>query len=140
MKKILVCLIGAASALAFAGTEFKNVPEPMHKPLSNHSLKTAQLDQGVLRVQVDKPVLTELVYASFIFNGICAEKWRNPARFASLALTRVEVLDASATHGFAFDARGDVCDEMGIMGKNVRTLINAHTVPCNASACQQQHP
>lgn len=140
MKKILVLLISAASALAFAGTEFKNVPEPLHKSLGNHGLKSAQLDKGVLRVQMDKPVVTELMYATFIYNGICAEQWRNPSRFATLALTRVEVLDASATHGFAFDAREDICVEMGQMGKNFRTLINARTVVCNAGACQQQHP
>lgn len=135
IKKWLALLLGAASTLACAGVEFKNVPEPMHKPLSNHGLKTAQLDKGVLRLQLNKPVVSELVYAGFIYNGICAEQWRNPERFATLALTRVELLDASANQGFAFDARGNICEEMGHMGQNYKTLIGTRTVACNAGVC-----
>ncbi|WP_027995220.1 hypothetical protein [Simplicispira psychrophila] len=138
MKKWLALLISAASTLAIAGVEFKNVPEPMHKPLSNHGLKSAQLDNGVLRVQINKPVVNELVYSNFIVHGICAEQWRNPARFATLGLTRVEALDASGTQGFAFDARGGICEQMGVMGQNVRTLINQRSVVCNAGVCPPQ--
>ncbi|MDD2712122.1 MAG: hypothetical protein PHU77_04310 [Simplicispira sp.] len=138
MKRLLVLLIGAASALACTAMEFKNVPAPMHKPLSNHGLKAAQLDNGVLRLQMDKPVVTELMYSSFIFNGICAEQWRNPERFATLALTRVELLDASAGQGFAFDARGDVCVQMGEMGKNFKAFIAERTVACTGGVCPQK--
>lgn len=135
MKKWLALLICAASTLAFAGVEFKNVPETWHKSLSNHSLKTAQLDKGVLRLQMNKPAVTELVYSGFIYNGICAEQWRNPERFATLALTRVELLDNSGAQGFAFDARGNICEEMGQMGKNYKTMIGERSVACNAGVC-----
>ena len=142
MKKILVCLLGATCALAFAETQFKNVPEPMHKPLNNHGLKTAQLDQGVLRLQTNKPAVSELAYASFIYHGICAEQWRNPERFATLSLKRVELLDAAGAQGFAFDANsgvsGDVCTQMRLMGQNYRTLIQQHTVQCSAGVCPQR--
>ena len=138
MKKWLALLISAASTLAFAGVEFKNVPESMHKPLSNHKLKTAALDKGVLRLQMDKPVLSELVYSNFIVHGICAEQWRHPERFATLELTRVELLDASASQGFAFDARGGICEQMGRTAQNVKTLIDQRTVVCNAGACPAQ--
>lgn len=139
MKKWLVLCASAACTLAFAETQFTNVPEPMHKPLNNHGLKSAQLDsKGLLRVQMNKPVLSKLAYANFIFNGICAEQWRNPQRFATLALTRVEVLDAAAAEGFAFDATGDVCVQMGKMGKNFSALIAEHTVSCKAGVCPQR--
>ena len=139
MKKWLALCAGAAGSLAFAGVQFTNVPEAMHKSLGNHSLTTAQLDsQGVLRVQMNKPVLSELVYATFIYNGICAEQWRNAERFAALALTRVEVFDATAAQGFAFDARGDICVRMGEMGQNYRTLISQRSVACSAGVCPQQ--
>lgn len=135
MKKLLVLLMGAASALACAAMEFKNVPEPWHKPLSHHSLKSAQLDNGVLRLQLDKPEVTELVYSTFIFHGICAEQWRTPERYAALGLTRVELLDAAGAKGFAFDARGDACEQMGQMGKNFRTFIRERTVVCQGGTC-----
>ena len=140
MKKWLAFLISAASTLAFAGVEFKNVPEPMHKPFSNHKLKTVELDKGgLLRVQMDKPAVSELVYSNFIIHGICATKWRNPERFATLDLTRVELLDANATEGFAFDARGDVCVQMGQLGKKFGAFIAQRTVPCEAGVCPK-HP
>jgi len=136
MKKWLALCASAACTLALAGVQFTNVPPALHKSLGNHSLQAAQLDgQGVLRVRMHKPVVSELVYATFIYNGICAEQWRQPEHFAALALTRVEVFDASAAEGFAFDARGDICVQMGQMGKNYRTLIGQRSVACSAGRC-----
>lgn len=136
MKKLLALLIGAASTLAIAAApEFKNVPAPLQKSLSHHGLKTAQLDNGVLRLQMDKPEVSELVYTTFIYHGICAEQWRSPERFTGVTLNRVELLNTNATQGYAFDVRGDVCVQMGQMGKNYRTFINQYTVKCEGGAC-----
>lgn len=138
MNKWIALCASAACTLVFAEVQFTNVPEPMHKPLKNHNLKSAQLDsKGVLRVQINKPVVSELAYSTFIFNGICAEQWRNPARFATLALMRVEVFNAAAAQGFAFNATGDICTQMGHMGKNIHALIAERTVSCTAGACAQ---
>ena len=46
--------------------------------------------------------------------------------------------DASAAQGFAFDARGDICEQMGRTGQNVKTLVDQRTVACNAGACPAQ--
>jgi len=137
MKKLLALLIGAASTLALAGTatEFKNVPAPLQKSLVHHGLKTAQLDNGVLRLQMDKPEISELVYTTFIYHGFCAEQWRSPERFTGVQLARVELLNTNNTQGYAFDVRGDVCEQMGQLGKNFRTFIGQYTVKCSAGAC-----
>lgn len=135
MKTLLALLIATTSTLAAAAPEFTNVPAPLQKSLSHHGLKSAQLDQGVLRLQMDKPEISELVYATFIYHGICAEQWRSPERFTGVALNRVELLNTTRTQGFAFDARGDVCVQMGQLGKNFRSFIDQHTVKCTAGAC-----
>ena len=135
MKKLLALLIGAASTLALAAPEFKNVPAPLQKSLAHHGLKTAQLDNGVLRLQMDKPEISELVYSTFIYHGFCAEQWRSPERFNGVPLSRVELLNTNSTQGYAFEVRGDVCVQMGQMGKNYRTLISQHTVKCEGGAC-----
>jgi len=135
MKTLLALLIVSASTLAEAAPEFKNVPAPLQKSLSHHGLKSAELDQGVLRLRMDKPDISELVYATFVYHGICAEQWRSPERFVGVNLARVELLNTNATQGYAFDARGDVCVQMGQMGKNYRTLINQHTARCEGGAC-----
>jgi len=135
MKTLLALLIVSASTLAEAAPEFKNVPAPLQKSLSHHGLKSAELDQGMLRLRMDKPEISELVYATFVYHGICAEQWRSPERFVGVNLARVELLNTNATQGYAFDARGDVCVQMGQMGKNYRTLINQHTARCEGGAC-----
>ena len=135
MKKMLALLLAAASTLAFANTEFKNVPVPLQKALQGNSLKTAQLESGVLRMQTSKPVVSELVYATFVFHNICGEQWMNPQQFVQFGLKRVELLNADGSQGFAFDARGDVCEQMGQLGKNFRTFIGQYTVKCTAGAC-----
>ena len=135
MKRLLALLCGAASTLALAAPEFSNVPAPLQKSLAHHGLKTAQLDNSVLRLRMDKPEVTELVYATFIYHGFCAEQWRSPERFAGVPLSRVELLNTNSTQGYAFEVRGDVCVQMGQMGKNYRTLISQHTVKCEGGTC-----
>ena len=135
MKRLLALLCGAASTLALAAPEFSNVPAPLQKSLAHHGLKTAQLDNSVLRLRMDKPEVTELVYATFIYHGFCAEQWRSPERFAGLTLTRVELLNTSGTQGYAFNVRGNVCEQMGQMGKNFRSFIAQRTVSCDAGTC-----
>lgn len=138
MKKLLALLIGAASTLAIAAPEFKSVPAPLQKSLSHHGLQTAQLDNGVLRLQMDKPEITELVYSTFIYHGFCAEQWRSPDRFTGVQINRVVLLNATGAQGYAFDVRGNVCAQMGELGKNFRTLIGQYTVKCEAGACPQR--
>ena len=55
------------------------------------------------------------------------DQWRHPAQFAEYGLQRVEMLNADASQGFAFDASGDVCERMGKMGQKYRELINPRT-------------
>jgi len=140
MKKLLALLVGAACTLAHADVEFKNVPAPLQKSLMHHGLKSAQLDNGVLRLQMDKPEISELVYTTFVYHGVCAEQWRSPERFTNVTLNRVELLNTNANQGYAFDARGDVCVQMGQMGKNYRTFINQYTVKCDGGTCPAQRP
>ena len=47
----------------------------------------------------------------------------------------MELLNATGTQGYAFDARGDVCEQMGQLGKNFRTFINQRTVKCEGGNC-----
>lgn len=139
MKKVLALLFGALCTLAMAETDFKNVPPHLQKALRGNALKVAHLNNhGLMRLEMDKPEVTELVYGTFIFHYICADQWHNPAEFAKLGLTRVELVNANGSQGFAFDARGDVCEQMGQLGKNFRTFIAQRTVPCDTASCPRR--
>lgn len=138
MKATLALLMAAVSTFAMANTEFTDVPAPLQKALHGNALKTAKLGNGVLQLQTVKPEVSELVYATFIFHNICGEQWMNPQQFAGFGLKRVELLNANGSQGFAFDARGDVCQEMGKLGKNFRSFIAQYTVKCEKGGCPQR--
>jgi hypothetical protein len=138
MKYIVALLACAASTLALADSEFKNVPPLLHKSIQHGGVTAAQFDGGVLRAQLNKAEVTELVYQTFVFHNICAREWYEPQQFASLGLARVELLNAKGDQGFAFDTRGNVCTEMGRLGKNFRTFISQYTVACTAGGCPPQ--
>ena len=138
MKKLFALLACTACTLAAADTAFTNVPPTLQKALHGSAIQSARLDAGVLRLQMDKPQVTELVYATFVFHSICAPQWRQPQAFAQAGLARVELLNADASQGYAFDARGDVCARMGQMGQNYRGLITQHTSACTAQSCPPQ--
>jgi hypothetical protein len=127
--------MGCLAMVAYAGTELKNVPEPLRKSLGSHGTKSATMEGGTLRVVLDKAALTELTYYTFIYHNICADQWRAPEPFAKMGLKRVEVLDAASAAGFAFDGDAATCADMGQMGKNYRTFISQRTTPCTAGRC-----
>ena len=139
MKKMLALLLSAVCTLAVAETDLNHLPAPLNKSLRGNAIKSAQLDNGVLRLQMDKPAVSELVYSTFVFHNICAEQWHHPDQFAKLALAKVELLNASGQQGYAFDARGDVCVQMGQLGKKFGAFIAQRTVPCEAGVCPK-HP
>lgn len=138
MKYLVALLACAASTLALADTEFKNVPPLLHKSIQHGGVTAAQFDGGVLRARLNKGEVSELVYGTFIFHNICAKQWHEPQQFASLGLARVELLNAKGDQGFAFDARGEVCAEMGKLGKNFRTFIGQYSVACTGGSCPPQ--
>lgn len=138
MKLLLTLLIAVACPLAGASTEFKNVSPPLQKMLHGNALKTAHLEDGVLRLHSSKPEVSEIFYNTFVFHNICAEQWVNPQQFAQFGLKRVELLNVDGSQGFAFDVRGDVCTQMGQLGKNFRSFIAQYTVKCSAGTCPQR--
>lgn len=138
MKHLIALLACAASTLALADTEYKNVPSLLHKSIQAGGVRVAQYDGGVLRARLGKNEVSELTYSGFIFHNVCAKEWFEPQQFAQLGLSRVELLNAAGNQGFAFDARGDVCTEMGKLGKNFRSFIAQYTVACTAEGCPPQ--
>ena len=139
LNLLLALLLSAVCTLAVAETDLNHLPAPLNKSLRGNAIKSAQLDNGVLRLQMDKPAVSELVYSTFVFHNICAEQWHHPDQFAKLALAKVELLNASGQQGYAFDARGDVCVQMGQLGKKFGAFIAQRTVPCEAGVCPK-HP
>lgn len=139
MKHILALLACAASMPALADAEPRNnMPPLLQKSVKGGGITAARFDAGVLRAQLNKPEVTELMYGTFIFHNICAQQWYEPAQFAAVGLTRVELFNAEGAQGFAFDARGDTCAEMGRLGKNFRSFIAQYTVACTAGSCPPQ--
>lgn len=130
---------GLAALVLWAGNamavEYSNVDASLQKALGHTSLKAAHMNNGVLRVQLAKPDVSELTYYTYVYHDICAHQWRQPEVFAQWKLQRVEVFNDSAAQGFAFDARGSVCADMGQMGKNYRTFMQQRTQVCQAGTC-----
>lgn len=147
LKKVLgaaciavATMIATTSASIAADLEYHNIPKDMEKPLLGNALSKAQINQpGVLRLTMDKPTISELEYTNFVFQGFCAEQWRNPERFAAWSITKVELLNSSEQDGFAFDSTGDICAELGHSGQSgqsYREKIAQRTTNCTAGNCQ----
>lgn len=136
---LLTMALACAMVGASATTPFAGVPEPLGSYLGLHQVKTATWKEGVLRVQLQKAELSELVYYTFIYHGVCAEQWHKPAAFDKMGLVRVEVLDAAGAQGFAFDGDAATCAEMGNMGKKFGLFIGERTRKCAAGICAKRN-
>jgi hypothetical protein len=131
----LTMALACATFGASAATPIAGVPEPLGSSLGMHQVKDASWKNGVLRVQLQKAEISELVYYTFIYHGICAEQWHKPAAFNQMGLVRTEVFGATGVNGFAFDGDAAVCAEMGNMGKKFGKFIGERTTRCEAGQC-----
>lgn len=131
----LSMVLACATAGASAATTFAGVPEPLGSTLGMHQVKAASWKNGVLRVQLQKNEVSELVYYTFVYHGVCSEQWHKPEAFNKMGLVRAEVLDATGAKGFAFDGDAAVCAEMGNMGKKFGNFIGERTSKCEAGQC-----
>src|SRR5574344_1489716 len=114
MKKLLACLLASICTLASAELVVKNLPPSLERPLQGNGLLAAEMDaQGVLHLRSKKATISELDYNNFVMHGLCSEQWRDPARFASWNLGKVELLAVDGQQGYVFDASGDVCEQLG---------------------------
>ena len=114
MKKLLACLLAGICTLASAELVVKNLPPSLERPLQGNGLLAAEMDaQGVLHLRSKKATISELDYNNFVMHGLCSEQWRDPARFASWNLGKVELLAVDGQQGYVFDASGDVCEQLG---------------------------
>jgi len=132
-------VLACATAGASAATSFAGVPVPLGSFLGMHQVKEASWKNGVLRVQLQKAEVSELVYYTFIYHGVCSEQWHKPEAFNKMGLARVEVLDAAGAKGFAFDGDAAVCAEMGSMGKKFGDFIGGRSSRCEAGACAKRN-
>ena len=108
----LSLVLASATFAASAATPFAGVPEPLGSSLGMHQVKEASWKNGVLRVQLQKSEVSELVYYTFVYHGVCSEQWHKPEAFNKMGLVRAEVFDAAGAKGFAFDGDAAVCAEM----------------------------
>jgi len=141
MKKWMAFLLAGVCSVAMADLTFKNIPESLQRPLLGNALASAEMDaQGVLHLRSNKPVISELEYNNFVMHGLCSEQWRNPARFAAWNLSIVELWAADGQQGYAFDASGDVCEQLGKFGQpgqNYRKRVAERTTVCQQGQCRK---
>lgn len=141
MKKLLACLLVGVCTFASADLTFKNIPPSLERPLKGNGLAAAEMDaQGVLRLRSNKAAITELDYNNFVMHGLCSEQWRDPARFASWHLGTVQLLAVDGQQGYAFDASGDVCEQLGRFGQpgqNYRKRVAERTTVCQQGQCSK---
>ena len=139
MKKRLACLLAGICTLASAELVVKNLPPSLERPLQGNGLLAAEMDaQGVLHLRSKKATISELDYNNFVMHGLCSEQWRDPARFASWNLGKGELLAVDGQQGYAFDASGDVCEQLGRFGQpgqNYRKRVAERTTVCQQGQC-----
>ena len=139
MKKRLACLLAGICTLASAELVVKNLPPSLERPLQGNGLLAAEMDaQGVLHLRSKKATISELDYNNFVMHGLCSEQWRDPARFASWNLGKVELLAVDGQQGYAFDASGDVCEQLGRCGQpgqNFRKRVAERPPGCQQGQC-----
>lgn len=134
-SKLLVSACVFLAGGVSAATAFTEVDLSLQKALASSHLQSAQMKDGNLRVVLNKAPVSELAYATFVYHDICAHQWRQPALFAQWKITRVEVLELGGQQGYAFDARGSACADMGELGKNFRSFILQRSKTCSAGVC-----
>lgn len=118
-----------------------NIPEKLAKNMELIKPKSMSLSDGVLRIVLDKPIVTQEVYKSVLSYGACYSLWKDEKNgWGKSKIQRIEVMNRSEGSGFALiDARKS-CEKLGnLPEEKAAEYRNKHTWVCVASSpCRER--
>lgn len=132
MKPIFCALIFVTgSALAV------EVPSELQRNLKAYATKSIELKGDVLRVTMDKPVVTHEMYRMIVVGGVCGSLWTGKGGWGTTKIERAEVLNNLGAQGFAMTDLKSACDAIGTAkGDEYKPLVQRNTVTCVVGECR----
>lgn len=145
MLPVFTASVAGALALYAAIAKGSTLPQDLQKSLKPYAIKDASLQTGVLKVVMDRPVVTWTMYYNIVTWAACAPLWESKAKaWGGGDIKRIEVRNGTAAQGFAFVGGRKECAELGSMKGGeaaAKTYIEAKTLVCVAgNDCRQRRP
>lgn len=125
MKKIALILLLASINAAHA----EPVPASIAKQLKPLDIKSVELENSVLRVDMNRPRVTEDIYATVI-NSVCASLILEPGSWEKTDFQRVEVVNSFGAQGRVFSGGAAECKAIG---KLTMDQVNQEFLPEHTS-------
>jgi hypothetical protein len=126
VKKIgLTLLLLASIQTAHA----EPVPASITKQLKPLDIKSVELNSNVLRVDMDRPRVTEDIYATVI-NNVCTSLILEPGSWGKTDFQRIEVVNSFGAQGRVFSGGAAECKAIG---KLTMDQVNQEFLPEHTS-------
>lgn len=125
MKKVALILLLASINTAHA----EPVPASIAKQLKPLDINSVELDSNVLRVDMNRPRVTEDIYATVI-NSVCASLILEPGSWGKTDFQRVEVVNSFGAQGRVFSGGAAECKAIG---KLTMDQVNQEFLPEHTS-------
>ncbi|AXE93980.1 hypothetical protein [Paraburkholderia terricola] len=121
------------------------LPAGLQKSLKPFAIVSATIDDGVLKINIRKPVVKrEDVYQFVVKMGVCYPLWIDAQKgWGSASITSIEVRNDIGAQGYSFQGGRKECGELG-KSANMdaeKKYIEAHTWVCVAgNPCRPRRP
>lgn len=126
MKKIgLILLLIASIQSAYADP----IPASITKELKPLDIKSVELDSKALRVDMNRPRVTDDIYATVI-NSVCTSLILEPGSWGKTDFQRIEVVNSFGVQGRVFSGGAAECKAIG---KLTMDQVNQEFLPEHTS-------
>lgn len=117
------------------------VPPAIVKALKPFTIKSAELSSGVLRVVMDRPMVSVDMYRAAGIRGACHSLIGNPKAWGKAKIERIEVLNDIAAQGYALEDAAQICTAIAdgkLTADQEEKRIADTTVGCIAGNCSRR--
>lgn len=131
MKKIYLSLL-LISSIPLASAE--PVPASIAKQLKPLDIKSVELNNKVLRIDMNRPRVTEDIYATVV-NNVCTSLILEPSSWGKIDFQRIEVVNDFGAQGRVFNGGAAECKAIG---KLTMDQVNQEFLPEHTSLWSAQ--
>jgi hypothetical protein len=132
-KLLLLSIFLSLNAMA------NEVPSELRRNLKPYATKSIDLKNEVLRVTMDRPMVTPEIYRTIVVGAVCGSLWTGKGGWGAAKIERAEVLNNIGAQGFAMTDLKRTCDAIGTAkGDEYKPLLERNTVTCVVGECRKR--
>lgn len=115
-----------------------SIPPSVQKWIKPFQTQSVELSSGVLRVVMNREMVSDSMYHSVAVDGVCTALFGEAKGWGNARIDRIEVMNRISAQGYALLDAKNTCQRVGDLNAvEAKKLVAAQTVRCVSGHCRR---